>query len=517
MRLAFRLCRAPRARRAGAFCVVPWAVVLGLAGFGSPRAASAQVPDTIQVGDTLQLADSLFARPDSLGPAVPDSIRQVLDSLAALGDSLAGLVDTFPEFSTGVAPSWEVGVWRWDRSALGSNRALTLSELVSQVPGVLPLRGGDYGTPLAAIAFGAAGGRVRVFLDGFEWVPLDGGVADLSRIGLGGLDDVRVERHPGELRIELRSREPTDLDPQTLVDVGTGDLGTSILRGILAHPNTLGGAFTFALDRLETRGPALEAAGSLSGLGLRYAIARNHRGGLSAEWRRFATKTDVEAFPASVTRSDWNLRGRWRFTDALTGEGYWGASSLRGGADDPLYGDVDTRRSQFGVRARWEKGGVWATSSSRFLRGGGLPSATQELAAGASLPRVGSVDGSLRLERWSGEGASSRRVRAVTGRVVGLSLFASYEDGRSGVPLRAGVRRVSPVARAASGYPSARRAGAGDGAAGHGSSRGAPRALHPADRSTGRRHPRLADPEPVGRPALRGGGFSQAPRGAPRP
>ena len=413
-----------------------------------PRMASAQVTDTIPVADTLQVvdslqvADSLLAPPDSLRPVTPDSLRpvlteaeqQALDSLAAVVDSLTQQVDTFPRFPAGVGPSWEAAVWSWDRAALRATRAITLAELVSHIPGVIPLKGGDYGTPQFVTAFGVAGGRIRVLWDGFEWLPLEGGVADLSRIGLGGLEEVRVERHPGELRIEIRTLEPTDPEPVTSLDVGTGDLGTNLLRGVLAHPHTLGGSLTFTLDRLETRGPALDAAGALSGVGLRYALARNKRGGVSAEFRRFAAKSSVEDFSTTLTRNDWNVRGRWRFTEDVIGEAFGGASSISGDADDPVFGGVAVKRSQLGLRAGYERGGVWGNGTARFLDGDGLPTGTYELAVGGSHPRALSVDGSLRLESWSEESASSWRARVTTAPVLGVSLFASYEDGRSGVP-----------------------------------------------------------------------------------
>ena len=125
---------------------------------------------------------------------------------------------------------------------------------------MITLRGGDYGTPVTVMAFGAGGGRIRVFWDGFEWLPLDGGVPDLARIGLAGFEEVQVERHPGELRINLRTKEPISPDPATLLQVGTGDLGTSILSGVFVHPNVFKGSFTLAFDRLETRGPACRRA-----------------------------------------------------------------------------------------------------------------------------------------------------------------------------------------------------------------------------------------------------------------
>ena len=448
MTLACTRSTAPRAPTAGALRVGCLALGFVLAGVLLPWAASAQEPDTIPVADTLQVADSVQVQdnllaladslqpltPDSLQPVVSDSLQAVPDSLAAVVDSLTGHVDTFPRFPPGVKPSWEAAVWNWDRSALASNRALTLAELVSQVPGVIGLKGGDYGTPRAAIGFGATGGRVRVLWDGFEWLPLDGGMADLSRIGLGGLEEVRVERHPGELRIEIRTLEPSDPQPVTTVDVGTGDLGTNVLRGVLAHPTSLGGALTFTLDRTETRGPGLDAAGSLGGVALRYALARGNRGGVSMELRSFTTKTDIEDFPTNISRKDWHVRGRWRFTDDLIGEALWGASSLSGDPDDPVFGNVEARRSQIALRTGYERGDVWGNVSARFLSGDGVPTGSYELAGGASHPQGIAVGGSLRSERWSEESAMSWRVRAVTAPLLGISLFASYEDGKSGVP-----------------------------------------------------------------------------------
>ena len=123
-----------------------------------------------------------------------------------------------------------LAVWSWDHEALMSTRAVTLAELVSLIPGVIALKGGDYGTPVTVSAFGVGGGRVRVMWDGFEWMPLEGAVPDLSRIGLVGLEEVRVERQPGELRIELRTREPTGPDPTTLVPLKLKVLSAIVVR-----------------------------------------------------------------------------------------------------------------------------------------------------------------------------------------------------------------------------------------------------------------------------------------------
>ena len=216
--------------------------------------------------------------------------------------------------------------------------------------------------------------------------------------------------------------------------VGTGDLGTNLLSGVFVHPNVYRGAFTLAFDRLETRGPGLAAGGTLSGVALRYSISRGDRGGIVAEMRRFAPRTDVAGLVTGLTRNDWNVRARWRLAEGLIGEGYWGASSLAGGPEDPVYGGLDTRRTQLGLRTKYTVGNLWAQGTARRFSGHGVPGANYELAAGGTRASVVSLDGSLRIERWDGRYATSWRARTETVPLRGFSLFASYEDGETGAP-----------------------------------------------------------------------------------
>ena len=451
MRDPLRRFLAPRAHKAGAFYVrepartvapsqtaASFAVRLALAAAmlaagAIPSAALAQIPgvagpppDTLLAG-----ADSSSLTP---GVAEADSSAILADSTTILADSGRVAPPIMPAISSGPGPSLGLAVWSWDRNALMSTRAATLAELVALIPGVIALKGGDYGTPVTVMSFGAGGGRVRVIWDGFEWIPLEGGVPDLSRIGLAGLDEVRVERQPGGLRIELRTREPTSRDPATLVQVGTGDLGTNLLRGLFVSPRALGGALTLAFDRVETRGPGLQAGGSLSGFALRYAISRGDRGGVVAEMRRFAPRTDVVDLTTGLTRNDWNIRARWRLAEGLIGEGYWGASSLAGGPEEPVYGTLDVRRTQLGLRTKYTVGNLWAQGAVRRFSGHGVPGENYEASAGAARILGASMDGSLRVERWVGQYAMSWRARIETAPVGGLSLFASYEDGETGAP-----------------------------------------------------------------------------------
>ena len=166
------------------------------------------------------------------------------------------------------------------------------------------LRGGDYGTPETAVSFGLASGRIKIFWDGLEWTPLDTGVPDLSRITLAGVKEVRVERHMTGLRIELISLEPSESIPETVIQVGTGDLGTNLLRAELSHPDVLGGALTFAMDRLETRGPNFQNRGSLSGIGVRYGLHMGDKGGLIFDLKSSTPQNDNADLVGKVKRHE---------------------------------------------------------------------------------------------------------------------------------------------------------------------------------------------------------------------
>jgi hypothetical protein len=184
---------------------------------------------------------------DSLGlqEAQADTINPQ-DTLPAL---------QLPEMPGATPPGWYTGIWTWNREEILGSRGLTLAELLSEVPGAVPLRGGDYGTPVTVSFFGAGGGRIRVFRDGIEVIPLEGSVVDLSRVGLGGLKSVRLVRSVGETRVELESVLAEGGRPYSLIEAGTGDLNSNQFRGTFSHPRALGGVVALAMERVDTRGP----------------------------------------------------------------------------------------------------------------------------------------------------------------------------------------------------------------------------------------------------------------------
>ncbi|HZD06517.1 MAG TPA: TonB-dependent receptor plug domain-containing protein, partial [Longimicrobiales bacterium] len=352
--------------------------------------------------------DSLRALLDSLRQ-VPDSLQEVPDSLQEVPDSLQ--FHELPAFPRGVPGGWERGVWVWEREDLLSTRALTLGELLSLAPGMIPIRGGDYGTPTAVTAFGLGGGRLRVFLDGFEMVPLDGGVPDLAGIDLGGLESVRLERGSSEIRVELESYRFDDPRPMSVVEAGTGDLRTNHLRGTFAHPRALRGSLGLGIERTDTRGPGGRESGSVSGGWLRYTLHRGDDAGLRFEYRTGTAESELETYPGKVTRKDWALRGRVRLADGVVAEAYTGMSEVAGGEDDGLT-PIEGSRRQHGLRLGMQHGDVWVRGAYRWLGGPELPSSSLDIEAGGAARDVGGVAARWSRDVWDGRGTSLSSVTA---------------------------------------------------------------------------------------------------------
>jgi len=402
----------------------------------SPGAVRMQVPAVPDSAGADSLAipqDTVFAVPGALAV---DTL--VADSLAA--DSVVVFVPrnlAAPPY--GVLPGWATGVWEWDREGLGSTRALTLLELLEEIPGVVPLRGGDYGQPSSASAFGGGAGDLRVFLDGAELPPLDGGVVDLSRVGIAGLERVRVERGAGQLRVELHSIQFVDPRPLSYLEVGTGDFDTNLFRGLFAHPDALGGTVTVALDRLDTGGPQGNEPGVSFGVHVRHALFPLEGLGLAWELRRMTSERPPEIWePSEVGRTEWGVRARYEVAPWIRVGLFYQRSSLAVDEEDeveaaePLVNEDP--RSQLGAQVFLERGSWWAEADYRELGGSGWPSSGQSLSGGVTRPEIGGMSFRLERQSWSDEAPVSMHARAWSRPFYGFSVFGEVEDGTRGVP-----------------------------------------------------------------------------------
>ncbi len=411
---------------------LPWGLLAGLALMAGAGPLAAQLPP----------ADTIVEPPDTIVQP-PDTIIQNGDTIVVPADTVPAEevleVRNLPLFSRPVPPGWQTGVWEWDRDEIQASRAVTLAELLEQVPGVLAIRGGDYGNPTAVMAAGLGPGRVRIFVDGAELAPLDGGVVDLSRVGLVGLDRVRVERRPGELRIDLLGMQLVDPRAYSLLEVATGDLQTNVFRGTFAHPDALGGNVLLALDRVDTDGPVREEPGAAFGVHLRHTLLHSERGGVAWAVRRMTSRRTPEFFqPEDVNRTDWTLRARYELWEGGGSEAFYHRSSLGvntdrdgEGADTLITADA---RSQAGVRMLVDRGAWWAETEVRVQGGPGWPDNAQTLRGGALLGNWIGVSAALERQGWDGASGTNVHGRIWSAPFLGISLFAEGESGHRAIP-----------------------------------------------------------------------------------
>jgi hypothetical protein len=413
---------------------LPWAVTGAWLLAATPVAAQVS-PDSARVSpDTAQVADSLGAAGAQLPP----------DSVPA--DTI---FYNLPALESGIPEGFATGVWSWDSDEIMASGANTLAELLSEVPGVVTLLGGDYGTPVAISALGLGGGGVRIVRDGFEVFPLDGGLADLQRVGLVGVTRVRFERSAGEMVIELTTYRYQDGRPFSLVEAGTGQLDTNLFRGTYADPTALGGSIALGLERVDTRGYGQNEGGNRTGTWLRYQVHWSDRAGLAFDFRRMGSETQVSDYARSVRRTDLTVRGRLEVVEGLVVEAYTGRSTHD--VDDARvdYELEGGTRAQHGVRVAASGGGLWARGAYRLFTDDDLPSYRVDGAGGYTAARFG-ISGRVSHASWEARSVLGYGSGGWLGPVAGATLFASLDAGsyaaRTGPPLDVRPEPVPPLA-----------------------------------------------------------------------
>ncbi len=393
--------------------------VIFLAGALWPVEVAAQEPPV----------DSMGAAVDSMQVARPDSVRARMGSVAA---------DTVPEFHNlpelpdGTLVGWEGAVWTWEHEELMASGAHTLVELLDDVPGVVPLLAGDYGTPAAFSAMGHAAGGVRVVRDGFELLPLSGGVVDLQRVGLGGIERVRVRRGGGRILVEMWSLDHDDPRPYSLVEAGTGDLDNNLFRGAFTAPRALGGSIALALERSDTRGAGARETGSRTGSWVRYQLHRGDDAGIALDFRRMGSRSELAAYPAPVTRTDVTVRARAGLLDGVVAEVQAGRSSLTVEDERLLYARDGGRRNQVAARVAAERGDVWADGVFRLFQGDDLMENRLDVEGGWRRSDLGGLSARLTREDWKGARPVSWGASGWMRPIPWVTVFGSWSDGAYG-------------------------------------------------------------------------------------
>ncbi len=167
--------------------------------------------------------------------------------------------------------------YRWYRPHFFGTGAVTLLDLLERIPGVTTFHTGWLASPMHATHLGNAG-RVRVFLDGVELVPIDpqlGIVADLHDVPLHALDEVSVERGADEVRVYARSWTLVRTTTFTRTDFETGDANTNLYRAFAGRRWRNGVGVQGALEQYATSAPAGRGGGDQLTLQARAGWARD--------------------------------------------------------------------------------------------------------------------------------------------------------------------------------------------------------------------------------------------------
>lgn len=396
----------------------------------SPGAAQVR-PDTIPRDTAAIVIPAEAMGGDTLPiPSPPDSTA---------ADSI-GPAPNFPVWPRGGGGSWS-GTWTWSREELSYYHQYTLLDLLERVPGLMVTRTGGLGQPAGVAAFATGGGRVRVFADGYELVPLGSATPDLQAIALADLEALRVERGLAETRIYLTSFRLEDDRPYALLEAGTGDFSSRILRALFAR--TLGErtALQVVYDVVDTNGFARRQPYSATTMGARLSHLFAPGRGVMVEYRRLMQdRGDADGrapfLAESADRSDLVLRGTWE-REALRLDAVAGHSTReRGGADTAAYEGDGT---QVGLTATYRLPFGSVAGTARTVRGGddGFGRSSTELSARAEitpLPRLAAV-GEVRSRTVAGEGGLEMEGAVRFTPVAGVNLFAEIAAGSRGIPL----------------------------------------------------------------------------------
>lgn len=222
-----------------------------------------------------------------------------------------------------IAPPHRVA--HWSRDALFAAGALTLAELIAQVPGVTLMATGFMMAP-AALAWHGDPGGIRVFVDGIERedvTPRNGGVTDFTLIPLWTLEDVALEETAGELRVHARTWRVDRTTPSTRTDVLTGSENLNLFRGFFGKRSSQGAALQLGAQQASTisapgmDGDALGAFGRLGWAGGPWSVdATTIRQGINRNAGArglLTTSPQKDALPAFQGSSSLSyLRAGWR-------------------------------------------------------------------------------------------------------------------------------------------------------------------------------------------------------------
>ena len=330
------------------------------------------------------------------------------------------------------------GATHWNREELFAAGALTIGELLANVPGATLMAAGFMLAPTVVAWHGDPGG-IRVFLDGVEREEVtlrNGGITDFVLIPLWSLEDVTLEETAGELRVHLRTWHVERTTPATRTDVLTGSENLNLFRGYFGKRAANGAVIQLAAQQVSSSsipgmdGDALGAmarvgwaggAWSVDGTWLRQGIERTVGGRyLVPDVVDAGQAPDGLAVPAysgatslSYLRIGWRSavdEGAWaQFVASTLGSTLKASKATGASATDSV--DAAASQAQYTARAGINRGRVRLGLTTRLKSALGstdvAPAGTAEF-----------VDSTYALAATAGKRFSGASVWDVRGRVT---------------------------------------------------------------------------------------------------
>jgi TonB-dependent Receptor Plug Domain len=140
------------------------------------------------------------------------------------------------------------------RDSIEWGHASTVSDLLTQVPGVYLWRGGYIGRPEPVSYQGRGGASAEYYLDGMPYVAagVDSVVVDPALFSISLLERIEVERWPGQLRVHLFTKRHDRLAARSRIAVARGDDDLARYEASLERRYSSGLGFGLAGDYLNS-------------------------------------------------------------------------------------------------------------------------------------------------------------------------------------------------------------------------------------------------------------------------
>jgi hypothetical protein len=283
--------------------------------------------------------------PDSLAQDTVDYTARFLEAQRQIGERAPVLLRLEPP---GPKPALTRTVFTRDSIEWG--HAVTVGDLLTQIPGVFLWRGGFIGRPEPVNYQARGASSAEYYLDGLPYVPagVDSIAVDPALFSISFLDRIEVERWPGLLRVYLFTRRHDRVAPRSRIAIARGDGDFARYEGSLERRFRNGLGFAVAGDYLNS--PTASGMSSnysnnqfwLQGsyvptprIGLQYQLVRsspNRRPFVAAD----PLPNDTIGLGFRATRTDAQFRASWRASeegtgpriDLLYGRTGWGGGGL---------------------------------------------------------------------------------------------------------------------------------------------------------------------------------------------